>query len=51
MYDATGCTDEGALPGDRSYDEWYELWRSMFQKITVQVYSNQVVLMFDMYSV
>lgn len=34
MYDATGSTEEGL--GDKSYDEWYELWRSMFQKITVK---------------
>jgi len=34
MYDATGSTEDGL--GDKSYDEWYEVWRTMFQKITVK---------------
>lgn len=36
MYDATGCTDDDAFPGNRSYDEWYDYWRNMFSKITVK---------------
>ena len=42
MYDATGCTDDDALPGNRSYDEWYDYWRNMFSKITVKVLTGTV---------
>eukprot|EP00656_Telonema_subtile_P043374 TRINITY_DN49737_c0_g1_i1.p2 TRINITY_DN49737_c0_g1~~TRINITY_DN49737_c0_g1_i1.p2 ORF type:complete len:179 (-),score=49.14 TRINITY_DN49737_c0_g1_i1:514-1050(-) len=36
VYDRTGMADDDALPGNRTYDEWYEHWRAMFARITSQ---------------
>eukprot|EP00658_Telonema_sp_P-2_P026036 TRINITY_DN20501_c0_g1_i2.p1 TRINITY_DN20501_c0_g1~~TRINITY_DN20501_c0_g1_i2.p1 ORF type:complete len:299 (+),score=97.62 TRINITY_DN20501_c0_g1_i2:64-960(+) len=36
VYDRTGIADDDSLPGNRTYDEWYEHWRAMFSRITVQ---------------
>jgi len=36
VYDQTGLTDDDAMPGNKSYDEWYETWRAMFARISTK---------------